>query len=90
MEVDLDANGTVETAWTPIYDHTGNLVKLTDAAGDVVARYDYGPFGESLQPHSDLVRPDPHQLTVTPRAARSRSKSITKASSQRTASPLRS
>lgn len=66
FEVDTDGNGLMETAWTPLYDDTGNLVKLTDGGGDVVARYDYTPFGEEIVATSDLTDLEPVQVTVAP------------------------
>ncbi|HEX7183314.1 MAG TPA: RHS repeat-associated core domain-containing protein [Thermoanaerobaculia bacterium] len=46
LENDLDGNGTVEAAYVPLYDDTGNLTVLTGTDGKPIERYVYSPYGE--------------------------------------------
>src|SRR5262249_37367943 len=45
-ELDLDANGTVETTVYPLQDELGNVERLTDTTGATVERYDYQGYGK--------------------------------------------
>ncbi len=47
LEEDLDGDGTIDHEYTPVYDHTGNLAVLADAAtGKPIERYRHTPYGE--------------------------------------------
>jgi RHS repeat-associated protein len=62
LENDLNGDGTLEAAYAPLYDSTGNLVALTGANGKPVERYLYDPYGkqtilvDSLPPAVEQVR----------------------------------
>ena len=43
----------------PLYDGTGHVVGLTDAAGTLVADYAYGPFGESIHAYGQKAEQNP-------------------------------
>jgi RHS repeat-associated protein len=43
----------------PFYDGNGNITGLLDAAGSEVARYEYGPFGETLRQSGPLAAANP-------------------------------
>jgi len=45
LERDTSGDGVMDTAYYPIYDHTGNLALVTNDVGKPVERYDYSPFG---------------------------------------------
>ena len=47
LEEDLDGDGTIDQAYTPVYDHTGNLAVLADATtGKPIERYRHTPYGQ--------------------------------------------
>ncbi|MDA8017399.1 MAG: DUF6531 domain-containing protein [Thermoanaerobaculia bacterium] len=63
IERDLDGNGSLETRHVPFFDHTGNLVMLSNADGKPLERYDYSPFGER-RILVDSVPPEVAQVRV--------------------------
>ncbi|MDD5708074.1 MAG: RHS repeat-associated core domain-containing protein [Kiritimatiellae bacterium] len=48
----------------PCYDHNGNVEKLTDAAGAVVAQYVYSPFGETLSATGPAALANPFRFST--------------------------
>ena len=48
----LKRNGTI---YIPHYDANGNIVRYTDTAGNVVAEYTYGAFGNKLSANGSLA-----------------------------------
>jgi len=63
QEVDIDGDGTAETAHLPVYDSTGSLVAILDEAGKPIERYDYSPYGERTI-RADLTVPEVEQVRV--------------------------
>ena len=45
-EADIDGDGVLETATTPLYDSNGNLALSTGPDGRTLERYEYTPYGE--------------------------------------------
>jgi len=63
VEYDGDGDGVLEQTYIPIYDSTGNLVVVTDAAGKPIERYAYTPNGHR-KIHVDLTPPEVEQVRV--------------------------
>ena len=70
MGTDLSGDGSLDNEYVPFYDHTGNLVSLTDIFGKIVERYEYSPFGkrwifvDSTAPAVEQVRVKDDALLV--------------------------
>lgn len=45
----LSREASTGATYLPLYDANGNVHGLLDSGGTIVASYDYGPFGETLQ-----------------------------------------
>lgn len=66
VEADRTGDGSLETTYVPLYDETGNLALVTDAAGKPIERYSYSPYGER-RIYADLTPPEVEQVrTVGP------------------------
>jgi RHS repeat-associated protein len=46
------------------YDHNGNVMSLRDRLGNTAARYEYGPFGESLTARDALAGTNPWRFST--------------------------
>lgn len=53
------ANGGALTDCFPFYDGNGNITGLINGSGSEVARYEYGPFGETLRQSGPLAAANP-------------------------------
>ncbi|MDY7095737.1 MAG: RHS repeat-associated core domain-containing protein [Acidobacteriota bacterium] len=62
LEGDLNLDGVLETDYAPLYDRSGNLVVLTGAQGQPVAKYAYSPFGDTMAAHVDATPSQVHQV----------------------------
>jgi RHS repeat-associated protein len=68
LEQDVDWAAGVEEEFVPVYDETGNVALLLRPDGQVVERYEYGPYGErrilvdSTPPVVEQVRTEGDEL----------------------------
>jgi len=58
LAMQVTENGTTEVYY-PLYDGTGNVVGLGDGAGQLVAEYRYGPFGELISATGPAAQENP-------------------------------
>ncbi len=52
--------------YLPTYDANGNVSEYIDESGEVVAHYDYSPFGETLIESGDLASTFTHRFSTKP------------------------
>ena len=52
--------------YLPTYDANGNVSEYIDESGEVVAHYDYSPFGETLIETGDLASTFTHRFSTKP------------------------
>jgi RHS repeat-associated protein len=70
LEQDVDWAAGVEEEFVPVYDETGNVALLLRPDGQVVERYEYGPYGErwilvdSTPPVVEQVRTEGDELWI--------------------------
>lgn len=70
LEQDVDWSPGVEEEFVPVYDATGNVALLLRPDGQVVERYEYGPYGErrilvdSTPPGIEQVRTEGDELWI--------------------------
>ena len=57
------------SAVLPFYDANGNISKYVSESGEVVAHYDYSPFGEPLVASGELAATFSHQFSTKPYCA---------------------
>ncbi|WP_035614373.1 RHS repeat-associated core domain-containing protein [Haloferula sp. BvORR071] len=54
-----ETRGTTSTNYYPLYDGSGHVTGLSDAAGNLLASYVYGPFGESISMSGKMAPVNP-------------------------------
>ena len=54
------------TLYLPTYDANGNVSEYVTTNGEVVAHYDYSPFGETLIESGDLASSFTHRFSTKP------------------------
>jgi RHS repeat-associated protein len=57
-------DGTTTKDYFPLYDGTGHLTGLSDSAGNLVAEYWYGPFGELLEAKGEMADANPFRYAT--------------------------
>ncbi len=59
-------NSSTHQLFFPTYDANGNISEYVSTNGDVVAHYDYSPFGETLIESGDLAATFTHRFSTKP------------------------
>jgi RHS repeat-associated protein len=59
-----EKRGSTTKDFFPLYDGTGHCVGLTDSAGNLVAEYWWGPFGELLEAKGEMADANPFRYAT--------------------------
>ncbi|MBR3922142.1 MAG: RHS repeat-associated core domain-containing protein, partial [Kiritimatiellae bacterium] len=62
----MRSNSSTHQLFFPTYDANGNISEYISTNGEVVAHYDYSPFGETLIESGDLASSFPHRFSTKP------------------------
>jgi RHS repeat-associated protein len=59
-----EKRGTTINDYYPLFDGTGHVTGLTDSAGNLVAEYWWGPFGELLEARGEMADANPFRYAT--------------------------